>query len=144
MTSEPPWNRIWTVTDYHDGPRGGIADLLGVPHVYACEFDETLDEYSDRFRLSPIDADVLGLAMEDWAIWCRFADAVYAGFVSNDQRPPLPRDRARHEELRLLIGTRLEIGPGQPITMRGEFRPSIARARHPDDAVRWFPIFAGE
>jgi hypothetical protein len=56
--------------DYYDGPRLGVAELNGVPHIYEAEFDHSTDEYGDTYFLSPIKPELLALLMEDWAIWC--------------------------------------------------------------------------
>ena len=58
------------MTDYFDGPRGGIADYQGRPHLYESIFDDDAGEYSDIFRLSPIPEDLFELALEDWQICC--------------------------------------------------------------------------
>jgi hypothetical protein len=32
------FERVHTMTDYYDGPRGGIADFRGTPHLYESEW----------------------------------------------------------------------------------------------------------
>ena len=49
------WDRVHTVNDYYDGPRLGIADVDGVPHIYEAEFDHSSDEYGDTYYVSPVD-----------------------------------------------------------------------------------------
>ena len=48
------YERVHTVLDYYDGPRKGVADFEGQPHLYECIFDDANDNYSDsfQFRLS--------------------------------------------------------------------------------------------
>jgi hypothetical protein len=70
---KPGYERVYTVVDYYDGPRKGIADYKGKPHLYECMFDESKDNYSERFLLAPLDA------MEDWAIWQRWELANHTG-----------------------------------------------------------------
>lgn len=135
------WDRVWTVTDYDDGPRGGIADVDGVPHVYQCEFDDAVDEYGDIFRLAPVTPELMALAMEDWAIWRRFEDAFRAGQASIADHPALPAERSRHDELRALIGDRLQLAEDQGFLRRGVFRPPYARCNDGIEAlVRWLPM----
>ena len=70
---------VHTVTNYYDGPRLGIANYHGKPHFYSSVFDEAADGWSDIFLLEPIDDEAFHLAMEDWAIWCRWERAYQRG-----------------------------------------------------------------
>jgi hypothetical protein len=139
------WDRVWTVHDYYDGPRSGIADVDGVPHIYQCVFDDDEDEYGDVFRVAPIAPDLLALVLEDWAIWRRFEDALHAGQVSIKDHPSLPEERARHEELKALIGDTLSLAGDQGFLRRGIFRPPGTHGRSGDvdrgeALVRWSPV----
>src|SRR2546430_8411304 len=69
------FERVYTVNDYYDGPRSGIADHGGQPYYYDCEWDEEADDYADIFILTPVDSDTLALALEQWAIWREWEDA---------------------------------------------------------------------
>jgi len=60
---------VYSVFDYWDGPRSGIAEYHGKPHFYWCIFDEAADEWSDVFRLSPIDEGGIPLTGEEWQDW---------------------------------------------------------------------------
>ena len=74
---------VHTVTDYYDGPRGGVANFGGRPHVYRSLWQDEADEWdADRFELSPITSEVLTLALEDWAIWQRFELAYKTGVAT--------------------------------------------------------------
>ena len=33
---QPGYKEVFTVTDYYDGPRKGIANFKGLPHFYEC------------------------------------------------------------------------------------------------------------
>lgn len=135
------FEKVHTTTDYYDGPRGGIADFEGKPHVYASVFDDLQDGYTDTFLLMPIDEDAFRLAMEDWAIWCRWEDARLEGIITIDSHPALPADRARHEELMQKLGDRLIAKPELSLCAHGEFRsgpPSkTRRAGIHDVEVQW-------
>src|SRR6267378_8317239 len=72
---KPEYERVFTVTEYYDGPRKGIANFLGVPHLYECLFDEAKGNFSDQFLLTPIDTQTFQLAMEDWNICMRQRNA---------------------------------------------------------------------
>ncbi len=96
------FDTIYTMTDFYDGPRKGVANYGGVPHLYeSCWAD--IGSESDVFLLTPISVDVLALAREDWDIWLRWSAAYHAGLTTTETHPALPQDRARHTELELLL-----------------------------------------
>jgi hypothetical protein len=103
------WDRVHTENDYYDGPRLGIADVNGVPHVFEAEFDHSTEEYGDTFFVSPIDMSLFALVLEDWEIWLRWQSAFKRGEVSHKSHPSLPQDRERHEALKVAIGDRLRV-----------------------------------
>jgi hypothetical protein len=116
------YQKVHTVTDFWDGPRAGVADFSGVPHVYQSIFDDERDEWSDLCLLRPIDEDTLQLVMEDWQIWLRWLAACHEGRTSQDTHPALPEDRVRHEQLAELLSGRLSVDPATAVRARSEFR----------------------
>src|SRR5688572_30570390 len=114
--------RVYTVTDYWDGPRAGIADYDGRPHTFDAVFDDEADAWSDVFVLRPIDAETLALALEAWAIWLRWKATFDTGQTTTDTHPPLPADRARHAELEAAIERRLAARPDEAVRARALFR----------------------
>ncbi|HEX4607794.1 MAG TPA: hypothetical protein VH092_06270 [Urbifossiella sp.] len=67
---------VHTLPDWYDGPRGGIADYQGYPHLFASEWSDQTHNYADTFLLSPVSPETFTLALEDWAIWRRSALSV--------------------------------------------------------------------
>jgi hypothetical protein len=114
-------DRILTVNEYYDGPRLGIAELDGVAHVYEAEFDHSTDEYGDTYFLSPVEPELLALVLEDWEIWLRWQAAHERGDADLQSHPALPAERARHEELRRRIGSRLKTDPARRVYRKAEF-----------------------
>src|SRR4051794_13023977 len=92
-----PYERVFTMCDYYDGPRHGVALFEGVPHMY----DAERDHGDTAYVLRPIDEATLAIAVEAWAIWLRWEDAFHAGTAPEGSHPSLPEDRARHDELRV-------------------------------------------
>jgi len=146
---ERPFERVYTVMDYYDGPRSGFADFDGQPHAYRAIWDVAADDFDleGRFALVPITPELLHIALEDWAIWKRWEAAYYAGEVPLSKHPALPVDRLRHEDLAPIIAQALEILPARGVTARGSFRvrpgvQGVAGVRGPRPAleVRWNPI----
>ena len=113
---------VHTMTDYYDGPRAGVADFRGAPHVYESEFLDSLNNYTELFRLSPIPDDLFQLALEDWDIWLRWDAARKRGETPQETHPALPIDRARHDELEKLLNVKLVIDPSNCVIATAEFR----------------------
>jgi len=117
---------VYTMTDYYDGPRGGIADFCGVPHVYESTYADIEDKpgvAKDAFRLSPVTPEVFELALEAWAIWLRWETAFYRGELTpDDAHPALLADRVRHEELKCLLFSKLVVADDCCVLAHAEFR----------------------
>ncbi|HST59440.1 MAG TPA: hypothetical protein VLK84_12135, partial [Longimicrobium sp.] len=75
------FERVYIIHEYYDGPRSGFADWGGVPHAFLSLWRDDLDDWDPdhRFLLCPVSAEILELALEDWAIWGRWEDAYQAG-----------------------------------------------------------------
>jgi hypothetical protein len=123
---------VFTVTEYYDGPRKGMANYQGKPHFYECVFDENQDDYSDRYRLTPVNEEMFGLAMEDWEIWRRWETAFEAGTADISSHPALPEDRPRHDELRRILDPVLITDPDRAVIRIGKFdtlKASVSASR---------------
>jgi ribosomal protein S18 acetylase RimI-like enzyme len=131
---------VHTTTDYYDGPRRGIADYQGQPHIYESTFNDFNDGFADIFRLSPVPQDVFALALEDWQIWRRWETAFHNGTTPNSTHPALPADKHRYDELQMLLENRLTINQSNYFTARGEFRVRDDRRGFPPLEVKWSPI----
>lgn len=118
----PHFERVHTMTDYYDGPRGGIADYNSQPHIYESTFSDDSGGYTDIFRLSPVPNDIFILALEAWQIWLRWETAFHNGQTSQDTHPALPIDRNRHDELEAILKDRLVIDASNCLAASGEFR----------------------
>jgi hypothetical protein len=97
------YETVFTVMDYYDGPRKGIANYQGKPHLYECVFDEAEDHYSKLFRLTPLDSETFQFAMEDWEIWRRWLVAFYGKKADISSHPALPDEANRHAELKRIL-----------------------------------------
>jgi len=112
---------VHTVWDWYDGPRRGIADCRGLPHVFESQCRDT-EESPDTYLLAQIDPTTFALAIEDWLIWRRWESAFHRGDVSRDSHPALPEDRLRHEEIERCLTGRLVIDQASALRKRGEFQ----------------------
>lgn len=130
------FERVFTVNDYYDGPRSGIASYQGQPHHYFCEWDEARGDYSHTFRLTPVDEETFSLAMEQWSIWEQWDAAFQRGEVAQSTHPALPGSNPRYEELQHSIEARLAARPAIRERKRGTFRSSAQAG----EEVEWSDV----
>ena len=132
---------VHTIYDYFDQPLRGIADFEGKPHHYEREFDETADDFTDVFRLTPISESIFKLAMEKWQIWSRWLVAFQAGTTTIDSHPALPAERPRYEELQRLVDEHIANARTHMIRARGRFAVSADRSDNPRNfEVEWLSL----
>jgi hypothetical protein len=136
---ENPYERVFTMPDYDDGPRGGIANFRGKPHAYSTPFDYAKDYHADFYELRPVDDETLRLALEHNEMSSRWWEAHHAGVAPDDGRRLLPHDRARYDEIAPILASRLAALPDPPIAARGDFRRTPGHEE--DRAVgRWLEV----
>jgi hypothetical protein len=138
--SESGFEKVFTVTDYYDGPRQGIANYTGSPHYYDCVFSDEKQDYTSVYSLTPISDEVFRLALEDWAIWRRWEQAFHTGQTSLETHPALPEDAVRHGEIESLVAESLKMNRSTSIVREGNFivlKQTEVRGRLADLLVRW-------
>jgi len=137
------YETVFTVTDYFDCPRKGIANYQGKPHLYECVSNKAKDHDSDSelFRLTPVDSETFQLAMEDWEIWRRWLVAFYERKADISTRPALPDEVSRHAELKRILDEVLVSDPQKTIMRAGRFEvlrePSIPERVIRQLRVKW-------
>ena len=138
---KPGYECVFTVTEYYDGPCKGIANYQGNPHFYECFFDEAKEEYSEVFRLTPLDSETLQLAMEDWEIWRRWEFAFHDGKTDIDTHPALPHEANRHAELKSILDKVLVTDLMKAISRIGKFEvlgaPNLPKGVFRPLQVKW-------
>src|SRR5262245_5851879 len=87
MSEFGPPERVYVENEWYDGPRAGIADVGGVPHRFKSQFDEAEDDYLDTFLVWPVDADTLGLEIEQWQIFVAWNDLYESGASDVNAHP---------------------------------------------------------
>ncbi|HEX7829259.1 MAG TPA: hypothetical protein VF787_06360 [Thermoanaerobaculia bacterium] len=115
------FERVFTVTDYYDGPREGIANLRGRPHYYKTRYND-LGPEADLFDLWPLDHETFTLALESWSIWKRWETAFHQGETSIETHPALPSDRSRFEQIERIVAEQLAAHLKPCATKEAEFR----------------------
>jgi len=126
---------VFTIEDYYDGPRKGVANLLGKPHFYDCVFDENNDEYSDLYQLTPIDQHKFQLALEAWKIWRKWELAYHTGKVKLESHPALRADTTKYKRLHQKLDPLLKTDPKTSIMRRGRFS-AIGSPKLPKGVLR--------
>ncbi|MFC5863059.1 hypothetical protein ACFPT7_12205 [Acidicapsa dinghuensis] len=116
------WEQVYTINDWWDCPRLGVADVHDVPHIYESPFDPTLDDYSDFYLVSPIRPELPSLVLEDWEIWKRWSNGFDNQTASRENHPALPEDRARHEQIEREINGQLVTNPALVKKLYATFR----------------------
>lgn len=130
------WEAVHTVNDYYDGPRNGIADYRWAPHVYKCVWDDSTDDWSVVFLLSPITPEQMSAVEEAWSIWRRYrANFQQGNLLPGDEHPALEGDWPRHEQLRGIVDDALVVDEARAVRAVPEFRGTI-EPEH-DFEVRW-------
>ena len=124
---------VYTLTDWYDGPRRGVAAFHGQPHVFESRWSDIGREEADTFLLMPISAETLELALEDWAIWIRWQTAFREGRTSQRTHPSLPEDAARHAELKDELRRRLAVDEARAVCATATFRRD---GQHPE-SLAW-------
>lgn len=132
---KPGYERVYTVLDYYDGPRKGVADFRGQPHLYECIFDESKGNYSESFLLTPLDAESFRFALEDWAIWQRWELAYHTGKADLSTHPALPHESERHQELQRILEKVLVVDQTKAVTRIGHFE-ALLRETFPKGVPR--------
>lgn len=123
------FDRVLTVNDYRDGPRRGVAELDGVPHIYEAEFDGSGEGYGDTYFLTPIEPALLALALEERAE--RADPPAASGELS-------PAERARREARAREIDVGLRTDPEHCRYFRARFGE-----RRSGWWVQWLPLGLG-
>jgi hypothetical protein len=125
---------VYTIDEWHAGPRAGVANFAGVPHFYrsVSPDNEAWSPDEDRFELTPLSLELFEMMLEANALFRRW----HPGPRTSSQAPfdgaGTPRDRARYDDLERQIAAAL--AARLPIAiMRGHFD-------FDPDRVRWTPI----
>lgn len=114
--------RVYSITNFYDGPKEGIANYAGLPHHYLYEWDEALDDYAGTFSLAPVDTNTMELALEQWNIWRKWEVAFHRGAVAHRTHPAFGGMDARYDELAAILKPRFKSIPRLPDHFRASFR----------------------
>jgi hypothetical protein len=112
---------VYTIADWYDGAREGVADFQGKPHYYKCLQTHDYEGTPAPYTLTPIDNEIFRLELENWNIWLRYQTAFKAGKITRETHPTLPEDQARYEEINKIIRERKCEWQDSKLIATGEF-----------------------
>jgi hypothetical protein len=115
--------RVYTIYEYSDQPRSGIANYEGKAHWFENIFDETSDEYSNDYWLTSLSASQLADAEEQFQIFWRWRQAFDRGEVDLSTHPALPEDVGRYNELKNRIQNAVNSKVTQRFKVSGIYSP---------------------
>jgi hypothetical protein len=115
--------RVYTIYEYSDQPRSGIANYKGKAHWFENIFDETSDEYSNDYWLTSLSASQLADAEEQFQIFWRWRQAFDRGEVDLSTHPALPEDVGRYNELKNRIQNAVNSKVTQRFKVSGIYSP---------------------
>lgn len=140
---EAPYEAVYVVEDWYDGPRSGYADYRQKPHFYrSLHLDgDNYKHYNpdeDRFELTPVSVQVVEWAVASYQLWVKWDEAYRTGTLpedAGDDTRILPEDRVDDQKLRALIEQSINTQAGTKFIVRGKFEPGCRR-------VHWYEINA--
>jgi hypothetical protein len=134
------FERVYTVCNYFDGPREGIADYRDRPHHYVCEWNNELDDYANTFTLAPVDSETMDLDLEQWKIGRTWEADFLSGMVPHETHPGFGGNDARYDLLKATVTARLAAIPRLSNPMRATFRPTEAAITLPPGQGRTLEV----
>ena len=135
------FEQVTQVWAYHDQPVSGVANYNGRPHKYERQFDDGLDDYTDMFRLTPLDQGLMDLIDQNWETWLKWRAAFDRGECELNSHPQFGQNTAEREASKVAIDERIEALAASSFLVAGLFRyadPSgINQGSQAEWAVAW-------
>ncbi len=79
--------RVYSVWDFYDGPRTGVADFSNVPCHFESLWNEELDDFANSYVLRELTASIRETANEYDRIWRTWERRFLAGTTSGETHP---------------------------------------------------------
>jgi hypothetical protein len=131
MQPEP----VLIIDDWWDCPRSGVALFRGEFHHFDRIFDESADEWSDRYRLTPLDSATFALFERRATLFQRWSNAFDSGKTDISTHPALPDDlpecRALDSKIEAALKP-LQSDAFEVIGKHSNIRPQAGRIEYPE------------
>ena len=135
MPNQSIANDVLMVWDFYDGVCTGIANFEGVAHYFDRVLDRETDEYTQKFILKTVDADILGLAIEQWKIYREWEKEFHLGNRLIESHPGRYGVNERYLELQTIIMASFKIKPISH-TLYAEFYPRPNQPPLPNGCIK--------
>lgn len=123
------FERVYTIDEWDEGPRSGVANFAGAPHYF-----RSVGESRERFELTPLSRELFEWILEADALFHRWHPGPHtrSGRSFDGARVVAGAERARYETLQGDIAAALQAL--RPVAVvRGDFD-------FDPDRVRWSPV----
>lgn len=129
-----PFETLFFVLDYFDGPIAGVASFHGVPHYFDALFDEVSDSYTRNYHLTLLSEETLRAVLAARESWRQQRRA--------DHKPTaveLENDSKLSDEMEKMIARDCTLS--SPLLVRGDFvRLRETGTDEESFAVTWTPV----
>jgi hypothetical protein len=114
------YEKGFSINSWYDGPRLGVANFSGKPHIYKSVWNVNKEEWESFYYLKAIDHKQFKLVLEDLEIWKKF-EANFMKSEVNFYHPALSKARY-HNDLQNLLNEIFEIDYSSAIKAKAEFK----------------------
>jgi hypothetical protein len=111
---------VFTVLEYYDGPRKGIASYRKTPHFFDCIINDK-NEYSEKYLLTPVDDETYRLAMEASEIFRKWEIRFHDNKRASTTSRAYLLDTKKYRAINRVLDKRLVTIPRQAIIRMGHF-----------------------
>jgi hypothetical protein len=125
---------VFTVLEYYDGPRKGIAGYRKTPHFFDCIINDK-DEYSEKYLLTPVDDETYRLAMEASKILRKWEIRFHENKRANTTSRAYLLHTKKYRAINRVLEKRLVTIPQQAIIRMGHF-DVLGRPKLPKGVIR--------
>lgn len=123
---------VYTVSDWYDGPREGLAVINGVPHYFeGWDFDPR--DAADEYFVWPASEAAVAMEREQWAIYVAYE----VSDAGREMHPAHGGVDARYDELNVLLAPHRQKPDGAQ-RLVGEVRFDDGERYRPDGGDLWF------
>ena len=133
--------QVLVETSWYDGPREGVGNIVGVPHRFSSNFDETDDEPTGTYHVWPINKNELILEIEQWKLFVDWNNEYELGKTDTSTHPGTGGIDKRWDEIETLLKQSRRNIPSSAKLARAEFVRIEDRNRYdysgPDYMLVW-------
>jgi len=125
---------VFTVLEYYDGPRKGIASYRKAPHFFDCIINDK-NEYSEKYFLTPLDDETYRLAMEASEIFRKWEIRFHDNKRTSKTSRAYLLDTKKYRAINRVLDKHLVTIPRQAIIRMGHF-DVLGRPKLPKGVIR--------